>query len=132
MNVLLYMARPGASGEELVRSLATIVPKDRLEAISDLPSFSERLRRPRDATSIALIWNPSTEDLRRILPLKDHLRAGRTLLVLADQDEDTVALAHSLLPAFIAYVDEGNAEILSVLRKLSGAAGPGPAPQASF
>jgi hypothetical protein len=132
MKVLFYMARPGASGEELLRSIAPTVPEAGLETVFDLPSFSERLRRPRDAASIALIWDPSHEDLRNILPMKDLLRPGRTLLVLADQDDETVALAHSLLPAFIAYIDEGSEEILSVLRKLARMGGAGPASQASL
>jgi hypothetical protein len=119
MQVLFFMARAGASGEDLLRSLAPILPEEGLETVFELPGFFERLRRPRDAGSVSLIWNPSREDLNAIRPLKDLLRPGRTLLVLADQDEETLALAHSLLPAFIAYVDEGNEEILAVLRKLA-------------
>ncbi|HSA95378.1 MAG TPA: hypothetical protein VLJ16_04970 [Acidobacteriota bacterium] len=132
MNVLFFMARPGAGGEELLRSIAPIVPEVRVEAVFDLRGFSERLRRPRDAASVSLIWGPSREDLRNILSLKDLLKPGRTLLVLADQDAETVALAHSLLPAFIAYIDEGGEEILSVLKKLARTEGAGPAPHASF
>jgi len=130
MNVLFYMARPGGNGEELLRSLSPIVSAGGLEAVSDWGSFSEYIRRPMAPASVAIIWNPSNEDLRKIGSVRDLLKGGRTLLVLADQDKETIALAHSLLPAFITYVDDGNSKVLSVMRKLARSAVGGPAPAA--
>jgi hypothetical protein len=128
MNLLFYMVRPGEKGEELLRSLPVSVPGVGLEAVFDLESFSERIRRRRDPDSIAIIWNPSLEDLRALGTMKSTLRQGRTLLALADQEAETIALAHNLLPAFIAYVEDGHEEILSVLGKLVRAKGRGAGP----
>lgn len=125
MNVLFYMARPGGGGEELLGALPLLVPQKAVETFFDLEGFSERIRRPREPASIAIIWNPEKEDLRRIGAMRDLLRGGRTLIVLPDQEKETVALAHGLLPAFITYVGDGNSEVLSVLRKLTRACGNG-------
>jgi hypothetical protein len=129
MNVIFYKAGPNGGADELLRSLSAIVSKETLNEVSDLASFSERLRMPRDPDSIAIIWNPSLEDLRALGTMKSTLRQGRTLLALADQEKETIALAHDLLPAFIAYVEDGHEEILSVLGKLVRAKGGGPGPQ---
>ena len=127
MTVLFFMARPGGGGEELLCSLSRLVPRESLESFFDLGSFSERIRRPGESASIAIIWNPAKEDLRRIGSMKDLLRGGRTLLALADQDKETVALAHNLLPAFISYVGDGISGLLSVLERLTGFAAGSPA-----
>ena len=131
MNVIFYKAGPNGGADELLRSLTGFVPGDRLNTVSDLTSFSERIRRRRDPDSIAVIWNPSREDLRALGAMKDILRGGRTVLSLADQEAETIALAHDLLPAFIAYVDDGHTEILSVLEKLVRAKGRGAGPGGS-
>jgi hypothetical protein len=119
MNVLFYKAGPDSGAEELLRSLTALFPGDGVKTVSDLASFSERIRKPRDPDSIAIIWNPSLEDLRALGDMKDRLRTGRTLLALADQEQETITLAHALLPAFITYVDGDNSEVLSVLEKLA-------------
>ena len=59
MTVLFFMARPGAGGEELLCALSRLVPRDSLESFFDLGSFSERIPRPRESASIAVIWNPA-------------------------------------------------------------------------
>jgi hypothetical protein len=120
MNVLFYKAGPNGGAEQLMRSLAGLVPGDGLKAYSDLGSFSERIRMRRDPDSIAIIWNPSHEDLRALGSLRDRLQGGRILLALADQEKETIALAHALLPAYITYLEDGHSKVLSVLRKLAG------------
>jgi len=128
MNVLFYNAGPDGGAEELLHSLTLLLPGDSLKAVSDLGSFSERIRKPREPDSIAIIWNPSHADLRALGAMKDILKGGRTLLALADQEKETIALAHALLPAFITYIDGDSSEVLSVLRKLAGTDGAGKGP----
>jgi hypothetical protein len=121
MNVLFYRAGPNGGAEELLRSLSALFPGGGLNTVSDLASFSERIRKPRGPDSIAIIWNPSHADLRELGALKDRLRTGRTLLALADEEKETITLAHALLPAFITYVDGDHSEVISVIKKLARA-----------
>jgi hypothetical protein len=121
LDVLVLMTRPDHRGEELVKELSSFLPKGRLEAVNDVAALTEHFRKLRGPDSLAIIYNPANNDLRKIVALRDRFLEGRTLLVLPDQDEETVALAHSLLPAFITYVDDGNARVLSVIKKLADA-----------
>ena len=123
MNVLFYMRTPGSREDDLLSAVAPFVSRGSLEVFADLHDFAGRIRKPKEAPSVALIWNPSKEDLRAILPLQDYLRGVRVLLVLPDQEEDTIALAHRIRPAYITYIDDGTSGIVSVLKRLTRNAG---------
>jgi hypothetical protein len=126
MNLIFFMPRRGNRGDELVSAVAPLVSKGSLELFPDIRSFGNRLRRPKDAHSIALIWDPTAEDLREIVSMRDLLTGVRTVLALPDESAETVALAHKILPAFISYVDDGLFEVVSVLERLTGSGGEGP------
>jgi hypothetical protein len=119
MNLFLYLPRPGGRENELLSAVAPFVSQGCLEVFSDLQSFAVRMRRPKDALSIALISNPTREDLRQIGSMRDFLSGVRILLVLPDQNKETIALAHKIFPTFITYIDEDISEIVSVLKHLT-------------
>jgi len=123
MNLFIYMSTPGDKGDELLKAVAPYVSRGSLDVFSDLRSFALRVRRPKDSFSIALIWNPSKEDLREIARMRDFLTGVRTLLVLPDQETETIALAHKIFPNYITYIDEGVSEVVSVLEWLTRAGG---------
>jgi len=116
--VLLFQARSGPGGPELFSALSGLVPACRLLVARGWQEFADSLHRLSEPARIVIIWNPTHDDLRRAADARDLLRQGRTLLALPDQSEATVLLAHRLLPAFITYVEDGNAELLSVVAKL--------------
>ncbi|MEN6311485.1 MAG: hypothetical protein ABFD80_08110 [Acidobacteriota bacterium] len=119
MNLFIYMPGQDAKGGELLSAVAPFVSGGCLEVFPDLLDFAARIRRPKDALSIALIWNPARQDLRELGAMRDFLGGVRTLLVLPDEDRETVALAHKIFPAYITYVDDGISEIVSVLKRLT-------------
>jgi|MudIll2142460700_1097286.scaffolds.fasta_scaffold179777_2 hypothetical protein len=123
LDVLVLMTRPDPGGDELMKELSSFVPKGSLEAVNDVAALTEHIRKLRGPDSLAIIYNPANNDLRKIVALRDRFLEGRTLLILPDQEEETVALAHSLLPAFVTYVGDGNARVISVVKKLAGAFG---------
>ncbi len=120
MNLFIYMPRPGAAGGVLLSAVAAVVSSGSLEVFPVLRDFAARLRRPKDAPSIALVWNPTRQDLGELVEMRDYLIGVRTLLVLPDEEPETVALAHRIFPAYIAYVEDGVSEIVSVLKRLAG------------
>lgn len=123
MNLIFYLPRPGDRGDDLLRAVAPFVSRGSLEVFSDLRSFAARIRQPKRSFSVALIWNPTTEDLREIGLMRDFLIGVRTLLVLPDQEMETIALAHKIFPTYITYIDEGLSEVVSVLEWLTRAGG---------
>ncbi len=123
MNLFFFLPKPGDCCHELLQEAARFVAKKDLEVFVDREAFTARMRRPKDPRSVALLWNPTEDDLREIGSVKDFLAGVRVLLILHDQNKETIALAHRLLPAYIAYVDDGIPDILSVLRRLDESGG---------
>lgn len=126
MYIFAYLPRALEEGHELLNAVAPIVAGGRLEVYYDLQRFAARIRRPKDPSSVAIVWDPTREDLRDIGAMRPLLEGIRTLLVLPDEDAETVVLAHKLLPAYIAYIDDGITAIVSVLERLAASVRSGP------
>jgi len=123
MNVLFYMRTPGAKEDALLGAVAPFVSGGSLEVFTDLRSLAARIRKPKDAPSIAVVYNPNAPDLGALVSMRELLRGVRVLLVLPDEDEETITLAHRVRPAYITYIDDGPSGIVSVLKRLAAAAG---------
>jgi hypothetical protein len=120
LNIIFYLPRPLEEGNELLKAVIPYAVGGHLEVLSDLSGFAARLNRPKDPSSVAIVWDPTSEELRRIAAMKNLLAGVRTLLVLPDQETETLSLAHKIMPAYISYTDQGTAEIISVLERLCG------------
>lgn len=121
MNLFFYISRPSGHEERLLGAVAPVVSRGSLEVFRNFRSLVERVRRPKESFSAAVIFNPTNEDLRKFISIRDFLEETRILLVLADQDEETIALAHRIFPTYIAYLDGDISEVASVLERLAEA-----------
>jgi hypothetical protein len=66
----------------------------------------------------AVILNVSKQTLITLLPIKDLLEDTNLILILAERDEETVALGHRLRPRFITYADSDFLDVASVVMKM--------------
>lgn len=118
MNLFVLIGEKGGEGGQFVADMTTLVPQDKLEILRGCSALAERLKRPRDPFLSVLVLGPSHEDLRRIVSLREYLKDARVLLVLGDESEETIALAHRLRPTYISDLDDGSSGVVSVLRRL--------------
>jgi hypothetical protein len=125
LNIIFYLPRPLEEGHVLLEAVAPFVIGGRLEVLSDLEAFTARLHKPKDSSSVTIIWDPTSEELRQIGTMRDLLAGVRTLLVLPDQETETISLAHKIMPSYISYTDHGISDIVSVLGRLAGTGGNG-------
>jgi len=125
LNLVAYLPRARGEGHALLDAVAPFVAGGRLEVYRDLQGFSAWIRRPKEPSSVAIVWDPTREELREIGAMRPLLAGIRTLLVLPDEEAETVVLAHKLLPAYVAYVGDGVSDIVSVLERLARPTGPG-------
>jgi hypothetical protein len=123
MNLFFFVAKPGGHEERLLAAVAPLVSRGSLEVFRSFRGLDERVRRPKDAFSAAVVFNPTGEDLRKIAAVHDFLKGTKLFLVLPDQEEETIALAHKVFPTYITYLDADVTELVSVLRRLSEAQG---------
>jgi hypothetical protein len=121
MNLFFFVSRPSGHEEQLLSAVAPIVSRGSLEVFRTFRGLAERIRRPKEYFSVAVVLNPTKEDLRKLVSIRDFLRETKVLLVLPDQDEETIALAHKVFPTYIADLDADVSEVVSVLRRLAAA-----------
>jgi hypothetical protein len=118
LNLFVLIAEEGGTGGQFLEEAARLVPKDKLEVLRGFPSLAVRLRKPHDPLCAVLVLGPSHEDLRRIISLRDFLKDARVLLALRDESEETIALAHRILPTYISELEDGTSGVVSVLKQL--------------
>lgn len=120
MSFFIYMPRPGPGGGRLLADILRLSPPGGVEVFPDLQSLGSRIRRPKDPPTIVLVFDPTAAELRGLAELREFLGGARILLVLSEQGAEMIALAHRLLPTFIASVENRQTELLAVLSRLVG------------
>lgn len=120
MGLLFYTTVRNGIGLELHRSLTQVVPREAIEAFSDLESFSRRLSLLPSCMNIVVLLAGTREDLTQLRSIKHLLEDTRVLLVLPDGSTETVRMAHELTPRFLTYLDGDFEDLSAVLKKMLG------------
>ncbi|MDI6854215.1 MAG: hypothetical protein QME75_11515 [Deltaproteobacteria bacterium] len=69
---------------------------------------------------VAIFVAADRRALRQLLSLKEFLRRIRVILVLPDEEEETIALAHRLKPRYLCYLEDNCSELGQVVSKMLG------------
>jgi len=118
MNVFVYAASASTEGSHLIRDVSHAAPEAGLEIFRTCQSLSERLLKPRNTLSIAILFAPTRGELMALIPLRESFRETKILLILQDQDKETISLAHRLFPTYVSYTENNYGRTLSVLQNL--------------
>jgi hypothetical protein len=118
MASILYI--PTENGlEQCFRALLHVtVPNKEFETCRSLAELTERLGKPLSNVRVAVLFAINREEVSAILSIGDLMRDVKTILVLPDQDKDTLMKAHTLRPRYIASLDTDFGNIPIVLRRM--------------
>jgi hypothetical protein len=94
------------------------LPKKKFEICHSTGELSTRLRKPRSNVKVAVLFALSREEIIRILSLGDLMADVKSILILADDDRDTIMKAHTLRPRYVTWVDTDFRHIVNVLRNM--------------
>jgi hypothetical protein len=118
MNLFVYLPTVSEKGHRLLDSIRPLPAVENVEVFETRVGFIRRLRQPKAESTIAILFDPSREDLEGLDIARQFLANVPLLLVLSDQDMETMALAHRLLPSYITYVESDLSQLLAVVKKL--------------
>ena len=118
MILVYYASVTDGAGERLQRVIEGLVPEEKLEVYGMIGELAARLRQPVGDVTMAVLLAATREDLSRILSVCDLLCYVRIMLILPDQEEDTIAKGHSLRPRFVTYADSDFLDVAAVLGKI--------------
>ena len=103
--------------ENMVESIRQFVATEIVRSFDHLGvRLLPQAKQPRP---IIIVLASSKGELESLLEAKALFRNTRLILLLADADEETVALGHRMEPRFIGYLTDGLGEVPAVVRKMA-------------
>ena len=118
MDILLYLNKEDGVGIHLKKAIESLSFGERLEIYDSIKTFGARLRSTLYEGAIAILLADKKETLSKIYTIGHLLNEIPIILIIPDQDEDTVRKAHALRPRFLTYTDSNFKDVAAVLEKM--------------
>ncbi len=118
MSVLLYTGKSTSLGERLRRVVESGTSGQEIELLKKMDGLAGRLQQRVYDIDAAVLLLSTKEELEAILSLREWLAGLRVILVLPDEDRDTISKAHRLSPRFITFLDRRFVDVAAVLAKM--------------
>jgi len=118
MALILYLSRGGKFEERLRKIVQETVPKEKVEVYRTLEGLSSRLHKSIFDIRAMVISVSNREELLGFLYLRDFLNDLRIVLILSEDDPETIAMAHALRPRFLAWRESNLSNIGLVLQRI--------------
>ncbi|MCP4575956.1 MAG: hypothetical protein GY846_06705 [Deltaproteobacteria bacterium] len=118
MDILLYLSKKDGVGAQLKSIIESLPFGEKLEVYNSIESLDIRLRNTLYEAAIAVLLADTKEALSRIYTIGHLLNEISIILIIPDQDEDTIRKAHTLRPRFLTYKDSNFKDVAAVLEKL--------------
>jgi hypothetical protein len=118
MQLLFYSSGNDQNEKRLEAAVYRVVPESKIELFKRLADLRERLRRPVEPDSIAVLSALNREELQQMQLLRRLLTEIYVILVIPDRKKSTIELAHLLLPRFLSHVSSDFTDLKIVLDKM--------------
>ena len=115
MSLLFYSPQSNGPGERIRERLERAFQAEGIEICRSVEALSKRLRVPKRLPGAAVAVLCNRQDLLDILAVEELLSGLNTILILPDDDADTLAKAHRMRPRFLAYSYTDPEIVVSVL-----------------
>ncbi len=116
--LLFYQDQAENSGDHIQSRLAQLPLRERVEVSRSIEGLAARLWRPAVNLLIVILLAADRQELEELLAIRHLLGKARVFLLIADEEEETIALAHRLRPRYLGYLGDDFSELASVLEKL--------------
>ncbi len=118
MQLLFYLSGDDQNNKRLVAAVHEVIPESKIEQFKRLEDLRERLRRPMEPDSIAVLSASSREELQQMGLLRGLLTEIYVIVVIPDRKKSTIELAHLLLPRFLSHKESDFTDLKKVLQKM--------------
>jgi hypothetical protein len=103
--------------EQLARKVRTSVP---VHVVRQLDDVKATLLYQSEGIGVAVLFAATRQELLDLKSIWSLLQDMRTILILPDGEEKTVAVAHTMRPRFITRGDRDFRDVVAVLEKMTG------------
>lgn len=108
VHVLFFISTDNEGIKSELTSIveSKVIPKGgKVETIHDLQTLKERLHRLAKGIEVAVLVAATKDQLGDLVELRDFLGGIQVILVVPDQDKETISRAARLLPSFTSPLD---------------------------
>ena len=119
MKLLFYTSEDSSNSirlrilvESVIRDAAT------LETCQSIEALHEKFRDPNKDNFVAVFVASSRDELMELQRFRKHIHDLRLILILPDNDKDTIDLAHKLRPRFVVNIYSDFNVVGDVLKKM--------------
>jgi hypothetical protein len=118
VQLLFYSSGEGQNDKRLEAAVRKVIPESQIAFFNSLEDFRERLQRPVEPDSIAVLSASNRQELRRMQALRELLPEIYVILVVPDRKKSTIELAHLLLPRFLSEIESDFTDLSQVVSKM--------------
>lgn len=117
-RILLYMPVSGALEERIQRMIGSQVQHEEIETYRTIEDLSQRLIQLGNKPSMAVLLAPTRKALLDLCSIRHLLLDLNIILILPDQEKDTIAKGHRFYPRLLSYLDGDFRDVAAVLGKM--------------
>ncbi|MCK5783659.1 MAG: hypothetical protein KAH06_04380 [Desulfobacterales bacterium] len=117
-NILLYLPPAQADGIKLRTMVASVVVRENIVTGYNTDNLFRILSQPMHGIAAAIILVSTYQELLELQKFKDMILRIPTILILPDQNRDTITKGFVLRPRFLTYADSDFSEVRDVFRKI--------------
>ncbi len=118
MNVILYSDQNSEKREKLQSVIRPLFPNEQIESHPTIESLEKRLRRFIQEPVVFVLQVSCMRELMQLLTLRDWLVNRKLILILPDEERNTIANGLVLQPRFVTCNNSDFSDVLSVLEKM--------------
>jgi hypothetical protein len=116
IEILFYFSMANGTGNELLKMMEKFPVDIRVRVFRNWKIFARELISPRTDSAVAVIFISQREELFDAVSIRDLLHEYRLILILPDEEEETISLGHHLRPNFLTF-KKGNLQDLEIVLK---------------
>jgi len=118
MAVIFYLPSNAEGVEALLHRTKDALPQREIETCRVFGDLRRRLLRPLSNLKVAVLFCMTKADLQDVFSQCDLILDLKIILILPDDDEETMAKAHHLRPRYLSWLDDNFLDIGVVLKKM--------------
>lgn len=112
------MPQKSSEADKFFESLSTFLPEIPYQLCQSSDQLLLLLRKAYLGTHVIVLFLQTRGELEEILPLQDYFEGMKLLLVLPDEENQTIAQALRLLPRYKSSIGGNFTELCMVLKKM--------------
>ena len=118
IEILIYFSTEDGTGAQLQKIMKQFVSEVQVRIFRNWKVFVNKLMSPKIKRVIVVVVLSQREELLDALSIRDIFHEYKLILILPDQEEETISLGHSLRPNFMTHKMGNFQQLEMVLEKM--------------